>query len=1395
MKKLITAIAAIATSFGLFAADAFTTSVLSDIQSKTNNLVVGYDTTGATMLDDTGNVTVNWFADSLKTDFTTKMETYEQPELKVGEDEEGSYQYLAIDTDVGDPVLRTFKKVVEDTGVDNFKYNNIGISDHGVFIDTETTFTLFDTDPEAPGDSKILVWAKETEADDTAEPATPGSTNLMVTCGFVDGFGNVTPTNYVLNISSVLPDGLQPETMYRLTIRADKEKDSDNTEFRVYLNTHQLSTVGGLAIFPSIKAQVQELGSAGFGGTGSLKSVDLLTEADAPAQVPFAADKTYVTVTWDDKVESLKINNEELVGGGNTTTNYLITAFGQPYTMEVAYVEGYRHGTITTNDQHGVFKTLSDLDEDTVTFAVDMYQYPAITVTPELARDEAVLTVNDEEISRKVCGSLLGDILAYVNSNCDGNSEVNITLGNSASLGDIVLTAKDNLYDFTGTITIDLHGCTVRSAVAEYDVGDTWIWNGGWMTITDSVGGGALVAQENMNLIYNQIASLTIEKPTTGTISLTGKIINTCFQDDEWFHGSVSVLGGRYTEKIYTTTKDDTETDPEQEHILDGITLGQFGELKWTDEKVGDYWELEPSGAQLKVVSNPGLDVVLKIDGEVSTELQVPILTAPIEVEVTATLKDHYEFVSTEVEGWEFTDDVATYTTTIESAAESVTITAPETEAIEYTITTTGGDNATVVLDPEDGTGTFGETVEITATPDANYTYAGVTLGEGWGLDENGAATNTVTIAGDDEIVVPNATEILVTSITFDVASTNLDVGESFTLQATVLPENALDKTITWSTSAEGVATVDNGLVRAVAAGSATITATNEKSGQTATCTVAVAMPTVDITVPAQAEWPEGVTDLKIYQSADAGQTWTEVTNGKVIVGNQWKVEATVAEGKTVDNPIATDTAVAGTSIAISKEQIAGKIGKQTFTVTVPELVNFTVAVTNGETEVGTTNGVYTFDYATNVKVAFTAAIGYEITTDTSTNIASLVENVVIAAPTVALKTFTVTFKVEGQADIVSNDVAYGTAFANVKPADPVVAGKNFTGWSPEVATIDGTALEFTAQFEGQMFTLTVPPVEHTTVTVKYGDPLTIDTTNGVYTLAYGTYYLVKYTADEGYQGDQVFNGNLTENEVLSVVPVNPKKFYVQTFTNGVEYVQVTYTFGDQAISLTDPVLASDEEWDEKWYTDETYETQWTFDGTVAGNTQKAYAKITKKQTEPIPVPQKDEDVAKTLEDAGITAPEVTTVADIQALNDILKANNITDAKNGLTADQKAHMNDTFLMSEAGITKNYIYTDGAQIKIDKVEATATNGKWAFEVTVADGTTPIESAKIAAKALAGSAKKATTLGTWAAIEAADIEIAATPGAAGKVTFTVNYGNGVQGFLKIDVSKTTPVTPEP
>ena len=92
-------------------------------------------------------------------------------------------------------------------------------------------------------------------------------------------------------------------------------------------------------------------------------------------------------------------------------------------------------------------------------------------------------------------------------------------------------------------------------------------------------------------------------------------------------------------------------------------------------------------------------------------------------------------------------------------------------------------------------------------------------------------------------------TEVTLTTVEGNTTAT-LDVNETLPLKVTILPEDATDKILTWTSSSNTVATVANGIVTAVSAGTVTITATTaDGSGITATFVISVNVPASGITL------------------------------------------------------------------------------------------------------------------------------------------------------------------------------------------------------------------------------------------------------------------------------------------------------------------------------------------------------------------------------------------------------------------------------------------------------------------------------------------------------------------------------------------------------------------
>lgn len=115
------------------------------------------------------------------------------------------------------------------------------------------------------------------------------------------------------------------------------------------------------------------------------------------------------------------------------------------------------------------------------------------------------------------------------------------------------------------------------------------------------------------------------------------------------------------------------------------------------------------------------------------------------------------------------------------------------------------------------------------ATVDQDGTVTAVAVGE---------ATIKAEAGGKSAECHVTVTGIPAESVTLDIHEISLNAGETCVLTATVMPDDADDKSVTWTSSNESVATVTDGTVTAIAAGTAEITASC--SGLSDVCTVTV---------------------------------------------------------------------------------------------------------------------------------------------------------------------------------------------------------------------------------------------------------------------------------------------------------------------------------------------------------------------------------------------------------------------------------------------------------------------------------------------------------------------------------------------------------------------------
>lgn len=173
----------------------------------------------------------------------------------------------------------------------------------------------------------------------------------------------------------------------------------------------------------------------------------------------------------------------------------------------------------------------------------------------------------------------------------------------------------------------------------------------------------------------------------------------------------------------------------------------------------------------------------------------------------------------------------------------------------EFEIYNKGGATA-ITVDKVSTALEVGASDTITASSDtaSNQTLVWTTSDANVATVENGVITAvgagscTIRVAvADDPTVYADITVTVASSIvnptgvTLDKTTTTILVNGSETLTATVAPEDATDKTIIWTSSDDSVVTVENGLIRGIAPGTATITATSSANGELkAVCEVTV---------------------------------------------------------------------------------------------------------------------------------------------------------------------------------------------------------------------------------------------------------------------------------------------------------------------------------------------------------------------------------------------------------------------------------------------------------------------------------------------------------------------------------------------------------------------------
>ena len=166
-----------------------------------------------------------------------------------------------------------------------------------------------------------------------------------------------------------------------------------------------------------------------------------------------------------------------------------------------------------------------------------------------------------------------------------------------------------------------------------------------------------------------------------------------------------------------------------------------------------------------------------------------------------------------------------------------------------------GGNTATLFFSSSNSTSATGTGV-VSGTGDGEVTLNCSSLNLNTGYI---TASGAVRIWDIEVTYETSSIPVDVTGVTLNKTSMELYEGDTETLTATITPNNASDKTVTWTSSNSSIATVsETGLVTAVTPGSATISVKTNDGSYTASCNVTVQkapVPSVTLDFTSNTDW------------------------------------------------------------------------------------------------------------------------------------------------------------------------------------------------------------------------------------------------------------------------------------------------------------------------------------------------------------------------------------------------------------------------------------------------------------------------------------------------------------------------------------------------------------
>lgn len=447
-------------------------------------------------------------------------------------------------------------------------------------------------------------------------------------------------------------------------------------------------------------------------------------------------------------------------------------------------------------------------------------------------------------------------------------------------------------------------------------------------------------------------------------------------------------------------------------------------------------------------------------------------------------------------------------------------------------------------------------------------------------VDGNKTATSAITVAA-----------IPVASVSVSPTTASLYAGNTQQLSATIAPANATNKTVTWTSSNTGVATVNSaGLVTAVSAGTANITVTTQDGSKTAIAAITVnANTNFTVYFYKPSNWGTGI---KIYywsalptgiladaswpgvNMTDAGNGWysytfTNVTSTNLIFNDGTSQTADLNRNKTgwymnttwYDSNPGTVVAVTGVTLSpTTATLLVGATQQLTPTVAPATATNKTVSYVSSNTAVATVNtsGLITAVAAGSATITVTTQDGAKTATCAVT-----VNATNVAVTSVSLSPSSASLSVGGTQQLTPT----------ILPANATNKSVNYSSSNTAVATVNSSGL-ITAVANGSA-----------TITVTTVDGSKTSTCAVTVSTATGTYYTIKnrwtgaYLSDAGANvgyGATIANNNYKWQKIA----IDATYFVLKNVATG-ELMNIESQTGSVQANITDTTF-----WSAQWSSD-----------------------------------------------------------------------------------------------------------------------------------------------------------------------------------------------------------------